>query len=123
MTLSQFVVIGLLFVMIALAGSGGVAWAVVELSGGTEQGEPGLQGPQGIQGIPGEPGPQGPPGDDAAMEMIKRLGALFAVQQKSTLQGGSFVEFNDSDITGCVEYIITGEPGVGACPGFQSGGG
>jgi hypothetical protein len=115
----QFVVLGLLFVIIAWLGAATVAWGVVELNGGGEQGEIGLQGPQGVAGEPGPEGPQGPPGNDAAMEMIKRLGAMFAVQQKSVLLGGSFVEFNDIDITRCVEYIITGEPGVGACPGFQ----
>ena len=53
------------------------------------------------------------------MEMIKRLSTLFAVQQKSVLQGGAFVEFNDAEIGACVQYIITGEPGVHACPGFS----
>ncbi len=58
--------------------------------------------------------------DDAAMEMIKRLGALFAVRQKSSLQGGVYVEFNDPEIGACVQYIITDEPSVDACPGFSS---
>ncbi len=53
--------------------------------------------------------------------MIKRLGTLFAVQQKSSLQGGTFVEFNDPDVGACVQYIISGEPGVQVCPGFSSG--
>jgi hypothetical protein len=119
MTMPQFVVLGILFVIIAWLGAATVAWGVVELNGGGEAGEMGLQGPQGIAGEPGPEGPQGPPGNDAAMEMIKRLGAMFAVQQKSVLLGGTFVEFNDSDINNCVEYIITGEPGVGVCPGFQ----
>jgi hypothetical protein len=119
MTMSQFVVLGLLFVAIAWAGAGGVAWGVVEISGGADQGEQGVQGPAGPAGPDGPEGPQGPPGNDAAMEMVKRLGAMFAVQQKSGLAGGAFVEFNDPDVTRCVEYLITGEPGVSVCPGFQ----
>lgn len=122
MTVSQFVVLGILFVLIAISGSAGVAWGVVEITGGGEQGPIGLQGEKGDPGIQGEKGDQGPAGNDAAMEMIKRLGAMFAVQQKSALNGGAFVEFNDIDITRCVQYIITGEPGVSACPGFSEGG-
>ena len=118
MTISQFVVLGILFIVIAWAGASGVAYGVVELSGGGDQGgqgPPGIQGEAGPQGIAG---PQGPPGDDAAMEMIKRLGTMFAVQQKSALLGGAFVEFNDPEIVACVQYILTGEPGVSSCPGF-----
>ena len=115
MTVTQFVVLGILFILIAWAGASTVAYGVVELTGGGEQGPRGAQGEPGPEG---EIGPQGPDGDDAAMEMIKRLSALFAVQQKSGLQGGTFVEFNDPEIGACVQYIITGDPGVYACPGF-----
>ena len=118
MTITQFVVLGILFILIAWAGASSVAYGVVELSSGGEQGPPGAQGEPGPEGAIG---PRGPAGDDAAMEMIKRLGSLFAVQQKSSLQGGAFIEFNDPEIGACVQYIITGEPGVHACPGFSSG--
>jgi hypothetical protein len=120
MTINQFIVLGILFICIAWAGAGGVAWAVVEVSGGGAQGEQGARGEQGEQGIQGPEGARGPAGNDAAMEMIKRLGTLFAVQQKSLTSGGGFIEFNDPDIGACVEYIITGEPGVGVCPGFTA---
>jgi hypothetical protein len=118
MTATQFVVLGILFILIAWAGASTVAYGVVELTGGGEQGLPGAQGEPGPEGAIG---PQGPAGNDAAMEMIKRLGAMFAVQQKSVLLGGAFVEFNDPEIVACVQYIITGDPGVHACPGFASG--
>lgn len=118
MTVTQFVVLGILFILVAWAGASSVAYGVVELTGGGEQGPPGLQGEPGPEGATG---PQGLSGDDAAMEMIKRLGALFAVQQKSALQGGAFVEFNDPEIGACVQYILTGEPGLSACPGFSEG--
>jgi hypothetical protein len=119
MSMSQFFVLGVLFIAIAWAGAGGVAFAVVELTGGGERGEQGLQGPKGDTGITGSEGPQGPAGDDAAQEMVKRLGAMFAVQQKSSLLGGAFVEFNDPEVTACVGYLLTGEPGVSVCPGFS----
>ena len=116
MTLTQFVVLGILFILIAWAGASAVAYGVVELSGDGEQGPLGVQGEPGPEGAVG---PRGLSGDDAAMEMIKRLSTLFAVQQKSVLQGGAFVEFNDAEIGACVQYIITGDPGVHACPGFS----
>ena len=118
MTATQFVVLGILFILIAWAGASVVAYGVVELHNDDRSHSltPGLQGEPGPEGAVG---PQGPAGDDAAMEMIKRLGTLFAVQQKSGLQGGAFVEFNDPEIGACVQYIITGEPGVHACPGFS----
>ncbi len=118
MTFTQFLVFGILFILIAWAGASAVAFAAVELhdSDGAHTLAPGVQGEPGPEGAAG---PRGLSGDDAAMEMIKRLSTLFAVQQKSVLQGGAFVEFNDAEIGACVQYIITGEPGVHTCPGFS----
>ena len=121
MTVQQFVTLAIIFVLLACVGSGMVSYAVVEATGGGPRGDIGATGPQGEDGIPGQPGPKGPPGDDAAQEMIKRLAGLWAVQQASALRGGNFVEFNDAEVGNCVEYVITGEPNVGACPGFSGG--
>jgi hypothetical protein len=51
--------------------------------------------------------------------MVKRLAGLFAVQQASAIQGGSFIAFNDPAVGSCVQYVLTGEPGAEACPGFS----
>jgi hypothetical protein len=123
MTIQQFLTLAITFMLLAWAGSGAVAYGVVELTGGGPAGEVGPPGPEGEQGIAGPPGIQGPPGDDAAQAMIKRLASLWAVQQASALQGGAFVELNNPQIGQCVEYIVTGEPNVGVCPGFSAGGG
>jgi len=117
MSFSQFVALAIVFMVLAWAGSAAVAYGVVQATGGGPQGEQGVAGPRGEDGLAG---PQGPPGDDAAQEMIKRLAALFAVQQASQLQGGAFVEFNNSQVGACVNYVVTGEPHVGACPGFSA---
>jgi hypothetical protein len=122
MTVQQFVVLALFFVFLAAAASGAAAYGAVELAGGGPEGEPGVAGAPGPQGEPGPPGPEGPPGDDAAQSMIKRLATLFAVQQASLIQGGAFVAFNDSQVGRCVEYVLTGKPDSGACPGFSAGG-
>jgi hypothetical protein len=121
MSVQQFVVLALFFVFLAAAASGAVAYGAVELAGGGPHGEVGPAGPQGPQGVEGGVGPQGPPGDDAAQEMLKRLATMWAVQQLSVLQGGAFVEFNHAQVASCVQYVITGEPNVGACPGFSQG--
>lgn len=122
MSVQQFITLAVIFVLLACAGSGAVSYAVVEATGGGPRGEQGVPGPRGEQGPPGEPGPKGDPGDDASQEMVKRLAGLWAVQQLSALQGGAFVEFNDPRVGACVEYVVTGEPNVGACPGFSAGG-
>lgn len=115
MSVSQFVTLSIVFIVIAFAGSAAMAYGVVQATAG------GPEGPQGIQGIEGPigpEGPQGPPGDDAAQEMVKRMAGLWAVQQASTVRGGAFVEFNSPEIGACVNYIMTGKPGASACPGF-----
>lgn len=52
-------------VILAWAGSAGISYGVVRLTGGGPQGE---QGPPGPAGPQGPPGPQGPSGSSAAAE-------------------------------------------------------
>ena len=118
MTVQQFVALALFFVLLACAGSAAVAYGVVEATGGGPAGEQGIQGEQGIKGDTGDQGPQGIPGNDASQGMVKRLSALWAIQQASFIQGGAFVSFDDPSVVSCVEYIVSGDPGPGACPGF-----
>jgi hypothetical protein len=117
MSVSQFVALAIVFMVLAWAGSAALAYGVVQATGGGPLGEQGVAGPRGEDGVAGT---QGPPGDDAAQEMIKRLAALWSVQQASQLQGGAFVEFNDSQVGACVNYVVTGQPNVDACPGFSA---
>lgn len=89
MSVSQFVTLAIVFIVLAWAGSAALAYGVVQATAG------GPEGPQGIQGIEGSigpEGPEGPPGDDAAQEMVKRMAGLWAVQQASGIRGGAFVE-------------------------------
>lgn len=117
MTIQQFVTLAIFFVLLACAGSAAAAYGVVEVSGAS--GPQGIQGIQGEKGDAGEHGEEGPPGNEASQEMIKRLAGLWAVQQASQIQGGAFVAFNDPSVSSCVTYVLTGEPGAGACPGFS----
>lgn len=120
MSITQFVALAVFFILLACAATAGSAYAVIAVAGEGPRGEQGLIGVQGEQGPPGERGIQGANGNDASQEMIKRLAGLFAVQQASAVAGGAFVTFNDAQVGSCIQYVLTGKPGVDACPGFST---
>jgi hypothetical protein len=123
MTVRQFVGLAVFFILLACVATSATTFAVIQVAGATgDQGPQGVQGPRGLQGERGPIGPQGPPGNEASQEMVKRLAALFAVQQTSALSGGVRIDFNDSRVGNCVSYVLTGKPDVGACAGFDTGG-
>ena len=119
LTTTRLLVIGLLFVLITWAGAAGIAYGVVEMTGG--QGPQGVPGAAGEQGVAGPPGERGLPGDDAAQLMVKRLASMWAVQQVSAINGGAFVEFSDPAVDDCVQYVLTGEGSFSRCAGFYTG--
>jgi hypothetical protein len=121
MSIKQFVWLAVFFVALASFGSAASTYAIIDLAGHGPAGEQGLQGVQGEMGEQGPIGLRGLPGNDASQEMIKRLAGLWSVQQASALQGGGFVSFNDAIVGSCVQYVLTGEPDVSACPGFSGG--
>jgi hypothetical protein len=119
MTITQFAALAVFFILLACVATAGSAYAVIAIAGEGPRGEQGLQGVQGDPGPQGERGLQGLPGNDASREAVKRMAGLFAVQQASSLQGGAFVSFNDATVGACVQYVLTGQGGAQACPGFQ----
>lgn len=120
MSITQFVALAVFFILVACAATAGSAYAVIAVAGEGPRGEQGIVGTQGDQGPQGDRGIQGPNGNDASQEMIKRLAGLFAVQQASFVSGGGFVGFNDEQVGSCVQYVLTGKPGIEACPGFST---
>jgi hypothetical protein len=118
MSIQNFVGLAVFFVMLACLGSAASTYAIIDLAGHGPRGEQGVQGPQGDKGDQGPIGLKGLPGNDASQEMIKRLAGLWSVQQASAIAGGGFVSFNDPVVGNCVRYVLTGSPGVDACPGF-----
>jgi hypothetical protein len=118
MSIQNFVGLAVFFVMLACLGSAASTYAIIDLAGHGPQGEQGVQGSQGDKGDQGPIGLKGLPGNDASQEMIKRLAGLWSVQQASAIAGGGFVSFNDPIVGSCVQYVLTGSPGVDACPGF-----
>ena len=112
------IVAALLLVLVTWAGSGAVAYAVVELTAGGDTGAQGPIGPQGAQGAQGE---RGLPGGDASQLMVKRLASLWATQSQSSIEG-RFVAFSDERVVQCVQYILAGEGSITDCPGFTTTG-
>jgi hypothetical protein len=108
----RIVLLGMLLLLLAWGGSGGIAYGVVHLTGG---GNTGAQGPVGQQGPAGPPGPAG---SDLAQAMVKRMAALWSAQTVSSVNGGAFVSFSNSQVVACVNYILNGEGGFQSCPGF-----
>ena len=127
MTLRQGLILGVVFLVIALAGSAGISYGVVELSGA--EGPQGEQGPPGPQGEPGSAGPPGPQGAEGAAgpsglsglaavfetsafdsEDIKTQGATCPAG-KSAISGGAFLGGADakSAITGSFPNELTFE--------------
>jgi hypothetical protein len=117
MSARQFSALAIFFILLACMATSATTFGVIELVGA--EGPPGVQGTQGPPGDRGPAGLQGPAGDDAAQEMVKRLAALFAVQQTSQINGGADIAFNDSRVSNCVSYVLTGKPDSSACAGFH----
>ena len=75
---TRTVMLLLLFVILTWGGSAGIAYGVVELTGGESQGE---QGPPGPQGPKGASGPQGRSSESAGLDTNTQLTAL---EQRAT---------------------------------------
>jgi hypothetical protein len=121
MTVQQFAALALVLVVIAWGGAAAVSYGVVEFVAEGAQGEQGERGPPGEAGAAGKQGPPGPVGPAENDDAVERLATLWSVQQASSLQGGIPVGLKDQVVLDCVQWVLTGEPDVGACPGFSAG--
>lgn len=115
MSVRAVLIAGLLFLLLAWAGSAAIAYAVVEMAGDGPRGE---QGPPGPAGPAGPEGPRGLSGYDEALVVVKRLASLWAVQTVSVYSGGEFVNFENPLVKQCVDYILNGG-NYEDCPGFS----
>ncbi len=120
-TLALFVA----FALVVWAGSAGISYAVVELTGGGPQGE---QGPQGARG---ERGPQGQRGESVTAPPsgsglsnfdlwndILRLSNMWAVDQIAQQRPGESITGDHPAVESCLDYIMNGEGSFVEC-GFQ----
>lgn len=110
------VVLLVLFVILTWAGSAGVAYGVVELTGGGPQGE---RGEQGEQGPRGEQGPAGSSGTDFGANLaLERLANMWAVNVYAQRNPGEAISGSDARVRACVDYIMDGTGSFVEC-GFE----
>ena len=93
---ARSIIIPLLFVILTWGGSAGIAYGVVELTGGGSQGEQGEQGERGPRGSAGSSGT-----DFGTNLPLQRLAQLFAVVQVG--ESGTHPQTK-----ACIDYIVKG---------------
>ena len=93
MSLKQGLILGVVFLVIALAGSAGISYGVVELSGA--EGPQGEQGPPGEQGLKGSKGAKGATGFSGVSELGN---TQFGVVLSSMILGDVAAGFLRADV-------------------------
>ncbi len=96
---SRTILIVLSLLLRTWAGSAGIAYGVVELTGGGPQGEQGEQGSRGATGSPGSSGALGT--DFGTVGALQRLAGMWAV---GTLREGG----DHPQVQACIDYIMDG---------------
>ncbi len=96
---TRTVMLLLLFVILTWGGSAGIAYGVVELTGGGPQGEQGEQGERGPRGSAGSTGSSGT--DFGTNLALQRLAQMWAASQV----GESTVH---PQTKACIDYIMKG---------------
>ncbi len=109
MSFKQGLILGVVFLVIALAGSAGISYGVVELSGAEgPRGEHGEQGPKGAKGARGAAGTSA--SSDVVPVGLFRLARMWASNQVKENTGHPQTQ-------ACVDYVLRGD-GSGADCGF-----
>ena len=104
MSFKQGLILGVVFLVIALAGSAGISYGVVELSGAA--------GPQGEQGERGPKGPRGTAATSGSTFEVEsglfRLARLWAVEAIGEAT-------NHPQTEACIDYIVDGVGSLVEC--------
>jgi hypothetical protein len=96
-------------VSVMWVGSAGIAYGVVELTGGGPQGE---QGEQGLRGTRGATGPAGSSGTDFGTSLaLERLAEMWAVERLRYAG-------DHPQVQACVDYVMDGTGSFAEC-GFE----
>ncbi len=110
-----FIVLSL--VLLTWAGSAGIAYGVVELTGGGPEGEPGEQGEQGPKGARGARGPAGSSGTDLVFANLERdariANALTVISLVSNL--GGFQSSSSPAGEACFGWLMFGDGSITDC--------
>ncbi len=116
---SRTIALLVLFAILTWAGSAGIAYGVVELTGGGPQGEQGEQGPKGERGPAGSAGASG--SDFGTSLDLQRLAQMFAVNtllEAGIVSPGESLSSAHPQVKACIDYIMDGTGSFVEC-GFQ----
>ena len=113
---SRTILLVLSLILVMWVGSAGVAYGVVELTGGGPQGE---QGPKGDQGARGSVGPSGTDlGTSSSLQRLARMWAIEALLREGIVGPGEYLSSTHPQVKACVDYIIDGKGSFVEC-GFE----
>ncbi len=114
---SKTIMLLVLFAILTWGGSAGIAYGVVELTGGGPQGEQGEKGPRGERGVRGLAGTSGDV-DLFGTSGLERLAELWAVERIPLQNIGQDITGAHPQVQACVAYIVSGIGSFVEC-GFQ----
>ena len=100
---SRTILLVLSLILVTWVGSAGMAYGVVELTGGGLQGEQGPRGERGPSGLAGLSGT-----DFGTSAALQRLAAMWAVNVTAQHNPGESVRGTDPRVQACIDYITNG---------------
>ena len=103
---SRTILLVLYLIFVTWVGSAGIAYGVVELTGGGPQGEQGEQGPKGARGASGPAGSSGSVFDTNFS--LERLAGMWAVNIYAQYNPGETISGSDPRVQACIDYIMDG---------------
>lgn len=113
---SRTILIVLSLVLLTWAGSAGVAYGVVELTGGGPQGE---QGDRGLRGSAGSAGPASTDfGTSRGLQRLAQMWAVEALLKDGIVGPGVFLSSTHPQVKACIDYIMDAKGSFVEC-GFQ----
>ena len=116
---SRTILLVLYLIFVTWVGSAGIAYGVVELTGGGPQGEQGEQGPRGERGTSGLAGASGIDfGTSGSLQRLAQMWAIEALLREGIVGSGEFLSSTHPQVKACVDYIIDGTGSFVEC-GFQ----
>ena len=103
---SRTILLVLYLIFVTWVGSAGIAYGVVELTGGGPEGEQGEQGPKGARGNSGPAGSSGSVFDTNFS--LERLAGMWAVNIFAQYNPGETISGSDPRVEACLDYILDG---------------
>ena len=116
---SRTILLVLSLILVTWVGSAGVAYGVVELTGGGPQGEQGERGLKGDHGARGSVGPSGTDlGTSSSLQRLARMWAIEALLREGIVGAGESLSSTHPQVKACVDYIMNGRGSFVEC-GFE----